>query len=244
MEYRGPLAYDEKDFLETYLKRRSRPDSPNNAIEGPILTALLGDIKGMAILDLGSGDGGYGKELLLNGAQKYTAVEGSPAMMALASENLAGLNAELHLTAMENFRFAENSSDIVISRMAMHYIENLDKLLSSIKSALKKDGKFIFSVQHPLTTSSFKSKSAGERKGDWIVDDYFQQGRRDEPWMGKTIIKYHRTIETYFTLLSKAGFLVEALQEGEPVEENFTSSEEYERRKRIPVVLVFSCRKE
>lgn len=67
MEYRGPLAYDEKDFLETYLKRRSRPDSPNNAIEGPILTALLGDIKGMAILDLGSGDGGYGKELLLKG---------------------------------------------------------------------------------------------------------------------------------------------------------------------------------
>lgn len=243
MEYKGPLAYDEEDFLEIYLKRRARPDSPNNAIEGPIMMALLEDVRDMEILDLGCGDGGYGKELLLKGVRKYTALEGSSAMLALAEENLADLGAELILSMMEDYSFPVKGYDVVISRMAIHYIEDLDRLFASIYKALKDGGKFIFSVQHPLTTSSFQSKSAGERKGDWIVDDYFQQGMRQEPWMGKIIIKFHRTIETYFALLMKAGFSIEVLREGEPVPENFTSPEEYERRKRIPVVLVYSCKK-
>src|SRR5690606_17432305 len=109
--------------------------------------------------------------------------------------------------------------------------------------SLKDGGEFIFSIQHPLTTSSFASKNAGERRGDWLVDDYFLQGARQEPWMGKTIVKYHRTVEFYFSSLVAAGFQVEALHEGEPKREHFSSNEEFERRKRIPIILAFSCQK-
>ena len=243
MEYRGSFAYEEQEFLNNYLKRRSRPDSPNNAIEEPIMNRLLGNLENKHILDLGCGDGQYGKEIIKKEATAYTGVEGSSLMIDLARRNLAGTDAALINSSMENFDFPANEYDIVVSRMALHYIEDVNSLFGSIYNAMKDGAKFLFSVQHPLTTASFKSKSGGERRSDWIVDDYFEQGARQEPWIGKTVVKYHRTIEFYFTALTAARFRIEALEEGNPERANFVEEEEYERRKRIPIILVFSCLK-
>ncbi|WP_084245403.1 class I SAM-dependent DNA methyltransferase [Planomicrobium okeanokoites] len=243
MEYRGSLVYEEQDFLESYLKRRSRPDSPNNAIEGPIINGFMNDLKDAHILDLGCGDGRYGKELLKKGAKAYTGVEGSAAMVNLAKTNLYGTRAEVIHSSIEKFEYPEMAYEIVISRMALHYIEDLDEVFKSIAKTLKEGARFIFSVQHPVTTASFKSKSGGERRNDWVVDDYFEQGARNEPWIGKNVVKYHRTIENYFSSLILAGFHIHSLKEGQPEKANFTDPGEFERRKRIPVILAFSCGK-
>lgn len=86
MEYKGSTVYDQKDFLSNYMKRRSRKDSPNNAIEGPIIYELLGDFRNKKLLDLGCGDASFGEELLNQGAASYTGVEGSQ-QMACVSKN-------------------------------------------------------------------------------------------------------------------------------------------------------------
>lgn len=243
MGYKGSSAYEERDFLENFLKRRSRIDSPNNAMEGPAIDLLLAPVEGADILDLGCGDGTYGSELLARGAGSYTGVEGAAAMVELAASRLDRPKGAVIHSSLENFEYPANGYDVVLSRMVLHYIEDIEKLFASISQTMRKDGKFVFSVQHPLTTSSFASKIVGDRRGAWLVDDYFKQGERQEPWIGKTIVKYHRSIESYFSALISAGFLVEALQEGEPKLENFADSREFARRTRIPVVLIFCCRK-
>lgn len=243
MEYRGASAYDQSDFFTNYLKRRGRKDSPNNAIEGPIMQELLGEYKEKNILDLGCGDASFGKELLENGAKQYIGVEGSEQMTAAANTNLSNLNGIIHLDTMESFHFPSNEFDVVTSRFAIHYVEDIQKLFNYVYDALKENGRFVFSVQHPLTTSSFASKQLGDRRENWIVDDYFLYGERKEPWIDKVVVKYHRTIEQYFTALKKAGFSVVDLREGAPQREHFSSEEEYQRRLRIPVVLAFSCLK-
>ena len=43
MEFRGSSVYDQSDFFSNYMQRRNRQDSPNNAIEGPIMYELIGD---------------------------------------------------------------------------------------------------------------------------------------------------------------------------------------------------------
>ncbi|WP_310793588.1 hypothetical protein [Salipaludibacillus neizhouensis] len=101
----------------------------------------------------------------------------------------------------------------------------------------------MFSVQHPLTTSSFISKQAGDKRGNWIVDDYFLEGERKEPWIEQIVVKYNRTIEHYFKTLTKCGFSVVDLREGTPRREHFTNVEEFSRRLRNPVILAFSCTK-
>ncbi|WP_369700031.1 hypothetical protein [Bacillus sp. AFS041924] len=59
--------------------------------------------------------------------------------------------------------------------------------------------------------------------------------------MNKVVVKHHRTIEQYFSLLRKTGFRIDQLHEGTPKRMHFNSEEEFLRRQRIPIVLVFSC---
>src|SRR5690606_36192010 len=113
---------------------------------------------------------------------------------------------DVTLAAMEAFDFPEKTYDIVESRLAIHYLAEVDQLFQSIYKTLKAEGRFVFSVQHPLTTSSFASKLPGEKRSNWLVDDYFKEGERQEPCIDKIVVKHHRTIESYFTALTKAGF--------------------------------------
>ncbi|CAM3712653.1 class I SAM-dependent methyltransferase [Mesobacillus zeae] len=243
MEFRGSSAYDQEDFFDRFMKRRGRQDSPNNAIEGPIIDELLGDVQGKSILDLGCGDGMFGKELLQRGAGFYTGVEGSAKMAAAANGNLSGENCAISHNTMEKYIYPSGQFDIVASRLAIHYLTDIQSLFLNVHKTLKEHGRFVFSVQHPLTTSSFLSKQTGEKRGNWIVDDYFHEGERKEPWMEEVVVKYHRTIEQYFRALVSAGFSVTDLREGNPKREHFSSEEEFTRRKRIPVILAFSCAK-
>lgn len=57
------------------------------------------------------------------------------------------------------------------------------------------------------------------------------------------VVKYHRTIEHYFQSLTNRRFTILDLREGTPKRENFSSEEEYKRRQRIPLILLFSCEK-
>lgn len=241
MGYRGSSVYDQSEFFANYMKRRSREDSPNNAIEGPIIYELLGDFQEKYVLDLGCGDATFGEELLEKGVKQYHGVEGSKQMVDAANKHILGLNATIHLETMESFLFPKSKFDIVTSRFAIHYVEDVQKLFTNVYNTLKENGKFVFSVQHPLTTSCFNSKQAGERRENWIVDDYFIEGEREEPWIDEVVVKHHRTIEHYFSALRMAGFQVVELREGTPKREHFSSEAEFKRRQRIPVVLAFSC---
>ena len=108
---------------------------------------------------------------------------------------------------------------------------------------LKTNGTFTFSVQHPVITSSFESLQTSGKRTSWLVDDYFKLGKRVEPWIDQEVIKYHRTTEDYFTLLQQAGFTITSLKEATPNPTYFQDEEEYKRRLRIPLFLLFSCTK-
>jgi SAM-dependent methyltransferase len=244
MEFRGASAYEQEDFRTNYLKRRGRRDSPNNAIEKHMIYELIGDFQYKSILDLGCGDASFGKELLEQGAASYTGIEGSKQMVESATNNLTNGNGKIIHETMESFNYPKNEYDIVSSRMAIHYVSDIQLLFRNVHNTLKDNGTFVFSVQHPLTTSSFKSKQTGERREDWIVDDYFLEGERKEPWIGQIVVKYHRTIEQYFRALTMCGFSIVELREGTPKQEHFSSEEEFLRRRRIPIILAFSCIKE
>lgn len=243
MIHKGPSAYNQENFLANYLKRRKRVESPNNAIEKPILMELIQTASGQDVLDLGCGDAVYGLELLDIGAKSYTGVEGAAQMAELAKSTTAGTGIQIINESLEAYQFGSEKYDLVTSRFVIHYLQDIEGLFAKVYAALKEKGRFIFSVQHPLTTSSFKSKEQSGRREDWIVDDYFIEGERNEPWIDKTVRKYHWTTEYYITALLAAGFQLKALREGKPERSRFATEEEYIRRTRVPIMLIFSCEK-
>ncbi|MFJ5766483.1 class I SAM-dependent DNA methyltransferase [Lysinibacillus sp. NPDC093210] len=243
MEYNGASAYNDEKFFKDYMSRRNRVESPNNIIEKPILLELISDVAGKKVLDLGCGDAQFGLELLQKGCVHYDGVDGSENMVKKATKNLNETKGNVHHSSMEAWNFQKEKYDLVFSRLALHYLADLKSIFMDIHKTLSSKGKFIFSVQHPILTSSIKSAATSATKTDWIVDDYFYSGKRVEPWINKNVVKFHRTVEEYFQLLKFAGFTINDIREGVPKSENFSSESEFQRRMRIPLFLIFSCEK-
>jgi SAM-dependent methyltransferase len=239
----GADFYDNNEVFNTYMRSRQRTETPNDTIEKPIIMELIGAVQGKRILDLGCGDAAFGREALANGCESYVGIEGSQNMVAVAQQTLAGTKGEVIHSTLENWDYPTAAFDLVISRLVLHYIDNIDVLYANIYRALLDGGQFVFSAEHPVITSSDKGWQAGTQRQDWVVDNYFDTGERITNWMGGTVRKYHRTLEDYFKAAQEAGFTIEKLREGHPQQEHFRTDETYQRRKRIPLFLIMALRK-
>lgn len=242
MQGRGSDFYDNDANFEKYMERRKWQENANDTLEKPVMLELIGDVAGKNILDLGCGDARFAAELLsmdLSGTT-YTGIEGSGNMIQAANESVTGLNAWIEQAFMEDWTYPAGVYDLVISRLAIHYIEDVDSLFRNIYDTLKENGTFVFSVEHPVITSTLQPSGT---RTDWVVDQYFVEGYREQQWLGGSVKKMHRSIESYYMALQRAGFHVEHLRESAPQRAHFVNEETYLRRQRIPLFLFLGARK-
>ncbi len=243
MSRKGYEFFDDEEILETYKSRRQLSTSPNETIEYPIFRELIGGARGLDVLDLGCGEAEFGTMLLKESVRSYVGLEASDKMANSAEERLAGLEARVVRSTIESYDFAPTSYDLVISQLVLHYVEDLLEAFGRVYQTLRPGGRFIFSVEHPVITSSSQSLKISERRTAWLVDNYFKTGERVYPWMGGEVTKYHRTVEDHFSALQEVGFTVERLRESRPLRENSVDAEEYDRRLRIPLFIFFAAQK-
>lgn len=239
----GPFFYDDPAVFSAYQNRRHSETSANETLEKPVLQALLPPIKGLDVLDLGCGEATLATELLDQGAQSYLGLDGSANMVELAQKALKGTPAQVEQAFLENWEYPTEAFDCVISRLAFHYIEDLNPLFAQIYQTLRPGGELVFSVEHPVITSHQLSMKEGGARQDWLVDRYFYTGKREFNWLGAPVLKYHRTVEDFFQALRKAGFAICDLRESRPQKALFNNHKLYERRMRVPLFLFFKARK-
>jgi SAM-dependent methyltransferase len=239
----GAEFFDRERALEIYRAGRHRPDGPNQTLEKPVISELIGSVKGKHILDLGCGDAAFGAELLAAGCQSYQGLDASQQLVQEARRNLHAGSANIIHAKIEDWDYPVERYDLIISRLALHYVLDLDNTFEQVYKSLKPAGQFVFSIVHPVITSSDKSRAGGGIRYDWIVDDYFSSGPRKVYFMGEYVRQYHRTIESLFRSLLNAHFEIEQLREASPQLEHFEDEKLFERRQRIPLFLIFSARK-
>jgi SAM-dependent methyltransferase len=145
---RGPDFYDEEQVFAAYMHRRQRPDSPNDTLEKPILMELISDVRGAAVLDLGCGDGAFGVELLAAGCQSYTGLEPSTRMFQLAQKRVSPVGGTVHQETIEMWQYPSSTFDLVVSRLALHYVAEIEQTFQQVYQTLKPGGSFVFSVEH------------------------------------------------------------------------------------------------
>ena len=239
MGKQGPAFYDDDAVLAAYAASRQRPDNPADTLELPALLELAGDLADRRVLDLGCGDAAFGRLALAHGCRAYLGVDGSRNMVAAARQALAGTPGEVEHATIEDWAYPEAAFDLVVSRLALHYVADVEAVFAQIYRTLADGGRLAFSVEHPVITSCDRGWRSGQRQA-WLVDDYFEVGPRETSWLGARVLKYHRTVEAYFAALQGAGFVVESLRESHPRRANFADEAEYERRKRIPLFLLLA----
>jgi SAM-dependent methyltransferase len=237
---RGGSFYDNRALFERYQQHRAWPLNPNTVMEAPALFEELGTVSGLRVLDLGCGDGKIGRELLNAGAARYRGIDGSARMVEAARRTLRGTTGEVVSCDIEDLAESAESFDLVLSRMALHYVADLGGVLRACRACLAPGARVVFTVVHPVITSHDTRDSSTEPRQNWVVDDYFATGPRDQRWLGTQTVWHHRTIEDYVTELRNAGFTLTNLRECAPSRDQFDDDAEYERRRRIPLVLLLA----
>lgn len=234
---RGGAFYDDPSVLGEYLTHRnSLVSSPNLVMEEPAVLDEIGEMSGKRILDLGCGDGGFGRKAIEAGCHSYRGIDGSALMVETARRALAATAADVRHGDIEDLADDEQY-DLVTSRLALHYVADLRAVLLRIRACLCSDGQFVLSVVHPVITSH--AVESDERRTSWTVDRYFDRGPRARNWFGSSVTWHHRTVEDYVSVSLGAGFRLVGLREAEPDESSFDGDrEEYERRSRVPLFLV------
>jgi SAM-dependent methyltransferase len=214
--------YDEPGFFAGYSNMPRSVGGLDEAGEWHAFRSMLPDLRDKRVLDLGCGFGWHCRYAREQQARSVVGVDLSERMLARARETTDDPAIEYRRSAIEDIDFPADAFDVVISSLALHYVEPLDLVCEKVHRCLEAEGTFVLSVEHPIFTAraaqDWHYGPTGERL-HWPVDDYQQEGLRHARWLADDVIKYHRTLATYFNAMVDSGLHVTRLLEpGPPVE--------------------------
>jgi SAM-dependent methyltransferase len=235
--------YDDPAFFTRYSELPRSVEGLDGAPEWPALRGLLPDMRCRRVLDLGCGFGWFCRWARENGAASVTGVDVSERMLARARTETRD-PAIVYLRAdLETFRPDAAAFNLAYSSLAFHYLEHLDRLFGRVRAALVPGGRFVFSVEHPVMTAPADPAWSVDARGRdiWPVSGYLDEGRRSTTWLADGVIKQHRTIETYFTLLRRNGFNVTHLIEWAPGHEQIVAHPDWKKERERPFFLLAGC---
>lgn len=203
-----PIALEVYESIaERYAENVER--SPWNAYyERPATLALVGDMKGKRVLELGSGSGFYLEAALSAGAARVVGVDCSPAMAAIARARTGG-RAELLVASVEERLpdLADSSFDRALCPLVLHYVKDWRPTLLELGRLLASNGSVTLSVGHPF--ADYESS---------VSKQYFETELLHERWSsyGVTMPVYRRPLHAMLDAFADAGFIVDKLVEPLP----------------------------
>lgn len=236
-------AFDEEALFVAYGEYRRNPLCLNNAVEEPALLGCLPPLSGQRILDIGSGLGWFCEHAVKEGARKVVGVDISTRMCRETGARLCSDRLEIYNTAIEDFEYTDSAFDLVVSSLTLHYVESIEHILRKVAQWLRRDGQFIFSVNHPIYTASLEDcpPFGTDRREWWRIDDYGLEGVRTHHWFVDGVVKYHRKLETYINTLVVCGFSLRCVLEPQALPEYAGAAPELAATLRRPVFLVISA---
>jgi SAM-dependent methyltransferase len=235
--------YDDPTFFDAYSRLERSVHGLDGAPEWPALRALLPDMSGLRVLDLGCGYGWFCRWARQSGARHVLGIDVSERMLQRARDFDSDEQVVYRRADLEDVELPEAAFDLVYSSLAFHYVTKLPELVSRIHTALVPGGRLVFSVEHPIVTAS--------RSADWLrnaqdgpawpVDHYFDEGPRATNWLVECVVKQHRMLGTYFSMLRRTGFMVSHLEDWGPSEEQVAARPDWAAERERPLFLLVTC---
>ncbi len=213
-------------------------DGASNAYyERPATIALLGDVTGLHVLEVGCGPGGLTHWLAEHGAV-VTAMDVSREMIRLASERLGDRARLLTADLSDSLTFAADASvDLVVASLVLHYLADWTAPLAEFHRVLAPGGTVVFSTHHPAM--------------DWQLhspEDYFAIMQVTETWhkggQPFDVTFWRRPLTAMTAAITSAGFVIDQLVEPAPLPGLQRSSpQDYDKLRTKPGFLFFRLTK-
>lgn len=236
--------YDDPEFFARYSAMPRSVGGLDQAMEWPAFRALLPDLGDKRLLDLGCGFGWHCRWVRGQGARSVVGVDVSEKMLARARATTDDPGIAYRRCAIEDFDFPAGAFDVVISSLALHYVERFDRVCEGVHRCLAAAGAFVISVEHPIFTARAAQQWCYGPEGErlhWPVDDYQQEGPRRTQWLADDVVKYHRPLATYVNTLIDAGFCIARLSEPQPSPEMLSAQPDANDERRRPLFLLIAA---
>lgn len=238
--------YDDPEFFGKYSRMPRSIHGLEAAGEWLAVRALLPALDGKRVLDLGCGFGWHCRFAREEGARSVVGVDLSENMLAQARATTDDTTIDYRRAAIEDASFDAGEFDLVMSSLAFHYVERFELVCRNVYRWLAPGGAFVFSVEHPVFTARAAQDWCYGPHGErlhWPIDDYQAEGVRQTAWLADDVVKYHRTVATYFNALLDAGFTITGVSEPQPSPAMIAEQPEMRDETRRPLFLVIAAAK-
>ncbi len=193
-------------------------DKFHSEIIDPPLMEILGDVRSLAVLDVGCGNGYLAHSIAHLGARKVIGLDYSTKLIKLATDRFSDGSVEFHVANLLHPWPLKNSEiDVIVANMVLQYLPDIVTFAKEAKRVLKPEGQIVFSVDHPshalfiralvlagLSNTKFRSSTP-----------YFETSYclKQSLWDQAIVGYYHRPLEQYFSPFLATGFQLLAFKE-------------------------------
>jgi SAM-dependent methyltransferase len=236
--------YDDPEFFANYSQMARSIGGLEAAGEWPAFRELLPTLRDKNVLDLGCGFGWHCRYAREQQARSVVGIDLSEKMLARARASTNDSAIEYRRLAIEDIDFSAGEFDVVLSSLALHYVEHFDLVCRKVHSCLVAGGTFVLSVEHPVFTARASQDwyygGHGERL-HWPLDHYQEEGPRQARFLDHEVVKYHRTVATYVNTLLDSGFTLTKLSEPQPTQELLDTHPAWQDETRRPMFLLIAA---
>lgn len=218
---------------ETWTRQvRTGYDVYRDALNTPAFLALLPDVRELAGLDIGCGEGENTRQLARLGA-RMQAIDIAPTFIrhAKESETSEPLGIIYRQASATSLPFGDATFDFATAFMSMMDIAGPEMALAEAYRVLKPGGFFQFSILHPCFVPPYRRNirdGSGEVRTVEVGRYFDATDGEIETWHFSTtpaeerarvepfrVPRFHHTLSEWVALIVKPGFVIEAL--GEPM---------------------------
>ncbi len=180
------------------------------------LLDLLGDVRGMRVLDLACGHGRIARELARRGA-RVAGVDISEVLLdrarATEAEEPLGI-AYVNVDATSGRTLAGETFDGVACNHGLADIDDLDGAVATVARVLRPDGRFVFSILHPCFPGWDADAPSSWPRGDGYYAEGWWLARN--PGIRGKVGSNHRTLSTYLNTLGRHRLTIDEVAEPAP----------------------------
>lgn len=172
----------------------------NTEYERPAMMNLLpSKLHNVKILDAGCAAGWYTNEFVTRGAD-VIATDLSPEMVAATKRRIGDKARVMCLNIEDELPFEDDSFDVIVSSLVLHYIKDWKQPLKEFQRILKPNGKLIFSIHHPFMDIKL-SNNGDYFDTEFIIDQWEREGRIIEvPFFRRSLNEILNNTLDYFSL--------------------------------------------
>src|SRR5262245_21728922 len=144
-----PIELSTREGYDRWAEVYDGEGNPLVALEEPLLDRLLGDVRGLAVADIGCGTGRHALRLAAAGA-RVSAVDFSEEMLrrARAKPGAEAIDFRAYDLA-EPLPFADQSFDRVVCGLVVDHIRDLAGLFGEMRRVCRPGGFVVVSTMHP-----------------------------------------------------------------------------------------------